>query len=168
MQHIIIARCVRQFRPDVVHAHYGLSGAVAVAQRSAPTVVTFHGSDVGYKRWQVPISRVVSRHTTPVFEAGWCPALGVGSPIVLPIGVDTALFKPSDVISARRELGWEKDELEAVFPGTPRPTASKHPLFVATVEQLTAAASACEAWWSDRRAQPEPRGSSKPLAATQT
>ena len=136
---LVVARRVRQFRPDVVHAHYGLSGAVAVAQRSAPTVVTFHGSDVGYKRWQVPISRVVSRHTTPVFVSrSGARALGVGSPIVLPIGVDTALFKPSDVISARRELGWEKDELVVVFPGRPSNRVKNHPLFVATVEQLTA------------------------------
>ena len=30
---------------DLVHAHYGLTGAVAVSQRSLPVVTTFHGGD---------------------------------------------------------------------------------------------------------------------------
>src|SRR4051812_15034850 len=44
----------------LIHAHFGLSGAVALTQRSVPVITTFHGSDTGYIRWQVPISRYVA------------------------------------------------------------------------------------------------------------
>lgn len=33
---------------DVIHAHYGLSGVVAVSQWEKPVVITFHGSDIHY------------------------------------------------------------------------------------------------------------------------
>src|SRR4051794_22010110 len=42
---------------DLVHAHYGLTGAVAVMQRRTPVVTTFHGSDCnGQSRWQSAVS----------------------------------------------------------------------------------------------------------------
>ena len=43
-----VARLREQARGgyDVVHAHYGLSGAVAMLQRRVPVVTTFHGSDI--------------------------------------------------------------------------------------------------------------------------
>ena len=40
-------RCViRAERPDIVHAHYGLSGLLANLQRLVPVVTTYHGSDI--------------------------------------------------------------------------------------------------------------------------
>lgn len=34
------------FQPDVVHAHFGLSGLLANLQRSVPVITTYHGSDI--------------------------------------------------------------------------------------------------------------------------
>lgn len=34
------------FRPDVIHAHYGLCGLLANLQRKVPVVTTYHGSDI--------------------------------------------------------------------------------------------------------------------------
>ncbi len=39
-------RTIRTLHPNVVHAHYGLSGLFASFQRMAPVVTTFHGSDI--------------------------------------------------------------------------------------------------------------------------
>jgi glycosyltransferase involved in cell wall biosynthesis len=39
-------RIIRIFKPDIVHAHYGLSGFFANLQRKVPVITTFHGSDV--------------------------------------------------------------------------------------------------------------------------
>ena len=36
---------IREFTPDVVHAHYGLSGITAVLQHRVPVVVTFHNGE---------------------------------------------------------------------------------------------------------------------------
>ena len=47
-------------RFDVVHAHYGLSGWVALALGSGPLVVTFHGTDLAH-RAVGPASRALAR-----------------------------------------------------------------------------------------------------------
>jgi len=36
---------IHQFKPDIVHAHYGLSGALAILQHKIPVVVTFHNGE---------------------------------------------------------------------------------------------------------------------------
>ena len=41
-----LRRAIRQRRPDIIHAHYGLSGLLANLQRLVPVVTTYHGSDI--------------------------------------------------------------------------------------------------------------------------
>ena len=50
-----LRRAVRRGGYDVVHAHYGLSGAVAALQPQTPVVTTFHGSDA-WVPWQRRVS----------------------------------------------------------------------------------------------------------------
>ena len=53
---------------DLVHAHYGLTGAIAVSQRTLPVVTTFHGGDyTGEAPWQAAVSWIVARLSTPIF-----------------------------------------------------------------------------------------------------
>ena len=41
-----LLKTIREFNPDLIHAHYGLSGVLANYQRSVPVVTTYHGSDI--------------------------------------------------------------------------------------------------------------------------
>ena len=41
-----LRRAIRQYRPNLIHAHYGLSGLLANLQRRVPVVTTYHGSDI--------------------------------------------------------------------------------------------------------------------------
>ena len=41
-----LRRMIRKVRPDLIHAHYGLSGLLANLQRMVPVVTTYHGSDI--------------------------------------------------------------------------------------------------------------------------
>ena len=41
-----LRRLIRAERPDIIHAHYGLSGLLANLQRRIPVVTTYHGSDI--------------------------------------------------------------------------------------------------------------------------
>ena len=41
-----LRRMIRAERPDIIHAHYGLSGLLANLQRMVPVVTTYHGSDI--------------------------------------------------------------------------------------------------------------------------
>jgi teichuronic acid biosynthesis glycosyltransferase TuaC len=65
-----VRRAVKRRHYDLVHAHYGLSGAVALAQRSAPVVTTFHGSDTGYVKWQRVVSWFVARRQPAWYARG--------------------------------------------------------------------------------------------------
>ena len=41
-----LRRAIKQHRPDIIHAHYGLSGLLANLQRRVPVITTYHGSDI--------------------------------------------------------------------------------------------------------------------------
>ena len=41
-----LMRAIKQYQPDLIHAHYGLSGLLANLQRRVPVVTTYHGSDI--------------------------------------------------------------------------------------------------------------------------
>jgi len=103
---------------DLVHAHYGLTGAAALAQWRAPVVTTFWGSDLGYIRWQRAISFAVARMATPVFVTRRGAAqLGLPTAAVVPPSVDTSRFAPRERDAARARLGWEPDGIVVLLPG---------------------------------------------------
>jgi glycosyltransferase involved in cell wall biosynthesis len=123
---------------DVVHAHYGLTGAVARAQLSAPVVTTFHGSDVAIG-WQRAISFAVARTTTPIFVSRRdALRLRMGKADVIPFGVDTRAFYPRPKSDARDELGWG-DEPRVVFPAAFSNPVKDSVLFHAVADRLDAA-----------------------------
>ena len=37
---------IREFNPDLIHAHFGLSGLLANLQTKVPVITTFHGCDI--------------------------------------------------------------------------------------------------------------------------
>src|ERR1035437_3240977 len=43
---------IKSYQPSIIHAHYGLSGMLAVMQRKIPVIVTFHGSDINSKGFE--------------------------------------------------------------------------------------------------------------------
>ncbi len=54
----VIKKKIQKFNPDIVHAHYGLSGLLANLQRKVPVVTTFHGSDIHTMGKNLFLSRV--------------------------------------------------------------------------------------------------------------
>jgi glycosyltransferase involved in cell wall biosynthesis len=125
---------------DLVHAHYGLTGAIASLQGRVPVVTTFHGSDyTGAVPWQRYISWVVSRRSLPIVasEEGR-RALGRPSALVIPAGVDTALFCPIDRTEARRQLGWDEDAHYVLLPGARMARGKRADLFEAAVAEARA------------------------------
>lgn len=111
---------VKEARYDVVHAHYGLTGAVALAQRQHPVVVTFHGSDCnGAAPWQTAVSWVVSRLATPIFVSEpLSAALGLPGAAVIPAAVDVDRFAPIPREQARAALGWSGEGPYVLLPGS--------------------------------------------------
>ncbi len=61
---------IRSFKPDLVHAHYGLSGALAVLQRKVPVVITFHNGETLSKsaNFISSLSSLLAEHTIYVAQ----------------------------------------------------------------------------------------------------
>jgi glycosyltransferase involved in cell wall biosynthesis len=116
-----IRRRTRKNRYDLVHAHYGLTGAAAILAGASPLVVTFHGSDAGFSRWQTRVSKLVAGRAECLI--GVSPrmrsALGRSDLTVIPCGVDLTLFRriPRDL--ARHRLGMDHAGPLILFPADP-------------------------------------------------
>jgi glycosyltransferase involved in cell wall biosynthesis len=103
---------------DVIHAHYGLLGPVALAQPSCPVVLHLWGSDLMAADSPVPrLSRFSARHSDAVVlpSAAMSDHLDVAHEVI-PWGVDTEQFRPVDREAARERLGWDEAETVVLFP----------------------------------------------------
>jgi glycosyltransferase involved in cell wall biosynthesis len=131
-----VRRLVSQGDFDVVHAHYGLTGVVALGQRTVPAVVTFHGSDTNL-RWQAWVSWLVARLATPIFVSReGANRLGCARAAIIPAGVDTSLFRPRPAAQARAALGWSLEGRYVLLPGSRANPRKGSRLFDAVVREV--------------------------------
>lgn len=134
-----LRRTLRTGRIDLVHAHYGLTGVLALGHRRVPTVVTFHGSDTGNPNvpWQAWISWFVARLATPVFVSrDGALRLGCSNAAVIPAGVDVELFQPRPKAAARAALGWPERGRYVLLPGARANPIKGVRLFDAVVQEV--------------------------------
>lgn len=114
-----LKRKIKDFRPDVVHAHYGLSGLLACLQRKAPVVVTYHGSDINDPqvfRYSTKAMRLaawnvfVSRKTLEIAHQKKKHTL-------LPCGVDFSDAQLTKREEARQKMHMESQKRYVLFAG---------------------------------------------------
>jgi len=106
----------RSFGPfDLVHANYGLTGPMAVAQLRLPVVLSLWGSDLLGSFG--PVSRLCARRAdaTIVMSEPMAEALGTTCHVV-PHGVDLERFRPADQRAAQDAVGWDPDRKHVLFP----------------------------------------------------
>lgn len=123
-----LKRAIQQHQPDLIHAHYGLSGLLANLQRRVPVVTTYHGSDINVPavRRFSKIAMRLSAHNIFVSQRNVTLALSPNSLItsrlkkrytLLPCGVnltDDQLLSRSE---ARKILGIDDDAKVVLFAG---------------------------------------------------
>ena len=112
---------IHEFQPDLLHAHYGLSGLLANLQRTVPVVTTYHGSDVHSKGLNLFISKLTARYSAyNIFVSPWLLKL-TGyrgeNKSVIPCGVSTTTFFPMERAEARKQLGWDTNKAYVLFAG---------------------------------------------------
>jgi len=146
-----IPRVARECGADVVHAHYGLSGAAATRVR-APLVVSFCGDDLLGRpdargrltlgsRALIPVSRHAARRADAVIvkseemrrAIGHVPGVNV-----IPNGVDLARFAPEPRAAARAALGWPDAGHVLLFAADPHEERKNWPLAEGARAALTA------------------------------
>jgi len=129
----------RVFRPDLLHAHYGLTGFLAAAAfTSQPLVLSLCGDDVlgtpSASGGLTPISqlgrlltRIACRAADQIIvkTAGMAAVIqswGITGAAVVPNGVDTQFFRPptaTDRSEARQRLGFTDAKRHLLWPHTP-------------------------------------------------
>ncbi len=132
-------RAVRDFQPDVIHAHYGLSGLFANSQRRIPVVTTYHGTDIN-DRHLLKVSRKAIRLSAfNIFvSSGNIDAAHPrsGHYALIPCGINLEDYPVLDKMDAREAVGWKAGHRYILFSGSFDNRVKNAPLAQAAVERL--------------------------------
>lgn len=122
---------------DLVHAHYGFSGATAALAGARPLITTLHGGDVNLA-WQRPFTHFAAWRSDMVIAVSERLRASWGDPSlpILSCGVPTDLFRPLDRSEARERLGIDAGARVVLFPADPAVPVKDYPLFQAALERL--------------------------------
>ncbi|MFC6755521.1 glycosyltransferase [Halomicroarcula sp. GCM10025894] len=122
---------------DLVHANYGLTAPMAIAQPRLPVVLSLWGSDLMGQYGPVTKRIAPLCDAVVVMSEGMADVYG-GDCRVIPHGVDLDMFEPMDRDAAREEVGWPTDERIILFPYPPKREVKNHPRARAIVDRVAA------------------------------
>lgn len=111
---------IREFKPDIVHAHYGLSAITAELQSLVPVVTTFHNGET-HHWWVNLMSSLMSLRAKHVIYV----AQHIHDMVyfkakhysIIPCGVSLDDCFLMDKAEARKQLGWSTDKIYIMFGG---------------------------------------------------
>ncbi|HJR76191.1 MAG TPA: glycosyltransferase [Nitrospiraceae bacterium] len=116
-------REIKEFKPDLVHVHYGtVSAFFCAATTRLPLIITYQGSDLnpcpGMSKVRWGFGRILSQFAALRASRIICVSRELRDRLwwkshtaaVLPSGVDTAMFRPMPKSKARAQLGWASHE----------------------------------------------------------
>lgn len=139
-------------KADILHAHWGQSAILGLFSRK-PMVVTFHGSDLHgivnqngkYSikgKLLVAVSKWLSKKADQVVVVSermkkLIPE-DVQSIEVIPMGIDTAIFRPLDQAECRYRLGLDPDTRYILFASDPKRREKRYQLALEATNFLNA------------------------------
>jgi len=129
---------IKRFKPNVIHAHYGLSGLLANLQRRVPVVTTFHGSDINDPK-VLPLSRLAMRLSQyNIFVSQ--RQLDIVKPkrkyALIPCGINLDDYKIISKAEARKKMDLDENKKYILFAGAFSNEVKNYPLAKASVELL--------------------------------
>ena len=110
---------IKAFRPDIIHAHYGLSGLLANLQRSVPVVTTYHGSDINLPN-VLRLSKIamkLSAWNIFVSQRNVDIAKPNKNYLLLPCGVNLPNYVEEDICAVKQKLNWNSNKKYILFAG---------------------------------------------------
>lgn len=129
---------IKECQPDIIHAHYGLSGLFANLQRKVPVVTTYHGSDINERKvlrfsklamrlsaWNIFVSQKTLRIAKPSKKY-----------TLLPCGIDLSDLQLSDKTDAMQKKRLDIDKKYILFAGAFDNAVKNAPLAKDAVELL--------------------------------
>lgn len=131
---------IRDFKPDIIHAHYGLSAITAELQSEVPVVTTFHNGET--LKWHVNLlsSLMSLRAKHVIYVAQHIRDLcyfKAKNYSIIPCGVpmEQMIITPKE--EARKQLGWDVNKKYILFGGAFDNKRKNYKLLKEAVERLT-------------------------------
>ena len=131
---------IREFRPDIVHVHFGLSAITAELQSMVPVVTTFHNGET--LNWHVNLlsSLFSLRAKHVIYVAQHIRDLSyfkAKNYSIIPCGVpmEQMVIRPKEV--ARKQLGWDAEKKYILFGGAFENKRKNYELLKAAVDKLS-------------------------------
>ncbi len=113
---------IKSFKPDVVHAYYASSyGLIAALVRFNPTIISVWGSDIFEFPERSFLTRLILQYNLSRVQLLQCPSkvtlnrikeYSNTKSVIIPFGIDTALFKPQKTVKETIVIGtvkWMKE-----------------------------------------------------------
>lgn len=131
-----LKRKMLEFAPDLIHAHYGLSGLLANMQRRVPVVTTYHGSDINEKSVLLlsKVAMLLSKHNIFVSQKNVDIARAKRKYSLIPCGIDLPDPCPKDV--ARLAMNLLSEKKYVLFAGAFENEVKNYPLAKAAMDLL--------------------------------
>ena len=110
---------IKSFKPDVIHAHYGLSGLLANLQRCVPIVTTYHGSDINLPN-VLRLSKIamkLSAWNIFVSQRNIDIARPKKKYVLLPCGVNLPNYVEGDISAIKEILNCNPNKKYILFAG---------------------------------------------------
>ena len=141
-----LRKMIDEYKPNLVHAHYGLCCMIANLQRRVPVVSTYHGSDINNSktRWISKIAIRLSQRNIFVSERLMSLIKRPKRAIVIPCSVDTTTFYPMDKLECRKQLGMDLEKKYILFSKEFADTVKNYPLAKQAVEKYNPQAELLE------------------------
>ena len=134
----ILIQKIKEFHPDVIHAHYGLSGLLANLQRRVPVVTTYHGSDINDKKVLLFSKQAMHLSAWNIFVSQ--KTMDIAHPIrnysLLPCGIDMSDMQLTEKNEARQKMHLSADKRYILFAGAFDNAVKNAPLAKQAVEKL--------------------------------
>lgn len=130
---------IREFKPDIVHAHYGLSAITAELQGLVPVVTTFHNGET--LNWSVNLmsSLMSLRAKHVIYVAQHIRDLSyfkAKNYSIIPCGVPMEEMVITPKEEARQRLGWDPKTRYILFGGAFNNARKNYALLKQAVERL--------------------------------
>lgn len=139
-------KMIKTYQPNIIHAHYGLCGFIAILQNRIPVVTTYHGSDVNNPHVRLCSKIAMAKSKCNIFVSNRLQQVAgkVSCSVVIPCGVDTNWFVPMDKTECRKNLGWNQDKTYILFSKEFLDYAKNYPLAKTVMEIFDPSATLVE------------------------
>jgi len=138
-QYFALRKKIKEYKPDIIHAHYGLTAIIAELQSLVPVVTTFHNGET--HRWYVNlVSSLCSKLANHVIYVAphirqklYFKARNYS---IIPCGISLDECFVMDKAEARKELNWDANKKYILFGGAFYNLRKNYPLLRGAVELL--------------------------------